>query len=442
MNREKFKVLLPSKKSTLQQRLAKKLSQSFKNKRKMRTIEHIVFLFFSVLMCFSGYSQMYRVQSAQPYVDFLKSQDASPVDYIMGLFEHYDVVILGERNHPEYTQYELIGQIISSPQFIKRIGHIMVEVGSNNFTEPLNKVLAAKYQTENQFERELIGLLRECDMQVLWPITNYWQLLKTIHAVNQSVPQSQKLDITLLNPAWDWQQTKLMTPSEFEFADSMADRQNYEIILAENAINALYEIFNGPRKKALIILNVPHHLKACKFWPVTAAACIMARFPNRVANVKINNFIAHDNAGNVQIYPPADGKWDAAFALSKCKAVGFNLAGSPFGQDGFDGYDQRPHIKRDIMYQDMFDGFIFYNSIEKMNNCSGIPGLVDTAFIPELLRRYALRGISPKEMMEATNGDIIKEFNQIRRSAIWESNSEKEIYDSVVWKNTESRIHY
>jgi hypothetical protein len=40
-----------------------------------------------------------------PYVDFLKKQNQNPVDYVMGLFDKYDMVILCERHHAENTQY-------------------------------------------------------------------------------------------------------------------------------------------------------------------------------------------------------------------------------------------------------------------------------------------------------------------------------------------------
>lgn len=44
-----------------------------------------------------------------PYVDFLKEQTTSAKDYILGLFDDYDIVILCERNHRDMTQYDLFG---------------------------------------------------------------------------------------------------------------------------------------------------------------------------------------------------------------------------------------------------------------------------------------------------------------------------------------------
>ncbi len=398
-------------------------------------MKRILLLFASVLSGCYCYGQ--GKQPIQPYVDFLKSHHTSPLDYVMDLFERYDVVVIGERNHPEFTQYEWICELISSAEFIEKVGHVMTEVGSNNYTKAINRVLSGEYATEERFEKELIGVLRDCEMQVLWYRTNYWKLLKTIYAVNCSGSPDRTLDITFLGPAWSWQEARSITRSEYEFADAMTDRQNYDVIMGENAINALYEIFLSPRKKALVILNVPHHLKGYERWPNTAAQCIMARFPGRVANVKINNFVpVYDEHGRPRAMPIADGRWDAAFALAGKKAVGFDLAGSPFGKDGFDGYEvQRPQVRQEVTYQDMFDGLIFLNPVEEMYDCSGIPGIVDEAFLPELLRRYALRGITAEEIRAIAGSDILQEFNQMKRFRVWEKERDKIEYDSIVSAN-------
>lgn len=52
----------------------------------------------------------------------------------MGLFDRYDVVILGERDHRDTTQYDLIEQIMSDPRFIDQVGLIMTEIGVYNMT--------------------------------------------------------------------------------------------------------------------------------------------------------------------------------------------------------------------------------------------------------------------------------------------------------------------
>ncbi len=45
----------------------------------------------------------------ESYVNFLKTTPyIDPVDYVMNQFEKYDIVVFCERNHAEFSQYELI----------------------------------------------------------------------------------------------------------------------------------------------------------------------------------------------------------------------------------------------------------------------------------------------------------------------------------------------
>ena len=47
-----------------------------------------------------------------------------PIEYVFNLFETPDVVILGERDHRDVTQYELINKLIADHRFAERIGYV------------------------------------------------------------------------------------------------------------------------------------------------------------------------------------------------------------------------------------------------------------------------------------------------------------------------------
>ena len=74
-------------------------------------------------------------EEIKPLVNFIEQNNSSPVDYIMDLFEKYDIVVIGERSHMEMTQYDLIYQIVSDPRFIAKVGHVFTEVGCYNMTD-------------------------------------------------------------------------------------------------------------------------------------------------------------------------------------------------------------------------------------------------------------------------------------------------------------------
>jgi len=63
----------------------------------------------------------------EEYVEFIREHNQNPVDYILGLFEHADIVVLCERSHNEITQYELITNTIKDKRFIENVGHVFLE---------------------------------------------------------------------------------------------------------------------------------------------------------------------------------------------------------------------------------------------------------------------------------------------------------------------------
>lgn len=53
-----------------------------------------------------------------------------PKEYIFKLFEKSDIVVLGERDHRDTVQYDLIHDILADPRFAEQVGHVYTEIGS------------------------------------------------------------------------------------------------------------------------------------------------------------------------------------------------------------------------------------------------------------------------------------------------------------------------
>ncbi len=101
----------------------------------------------------------------------------------------------------------------------------------------------------------------------------------------------------------------------------------------------------------------------------------------------------------------ANGKWDKAFAANGNKPIGFCLQDSPFGQDKFDHY---PYIKTGLLWKDVFDHMIYYNSTKEFINSFGVKGLIDEDFEKELKRRFEIAEIKlSKKEVRQTNTETI-----------------------------------
>ena len=312
----------------------------------------------------------------KPLVSFIEQNNTSPVDYIMELFEKYDVVVLGERDHRDMTQYDLIQQIISDTRFIEQVGHILIEVGAYNMADELNAVLKGTYSDDDMFDKELVQVIFNMDFMPLWEKTNYTKLMKDVYLVNKNLPAEKKISVIPTEFPFSWRQAKTMTGDEFN--TTVLDMWKYkDLIMANNAINELYKIFDGnsSRKKVLIIYNTPH---SCRYfenndirYPYFAYQIIADRFPGRVANVMLNWAVVSNEEGYTSL--SNDGKIDAAFAANGYKSIGFDLANTPFGDLLFD--IENSLLISEIKMKDIYHGFIFYKPVLEWVIGIGVPNL-------------------------------------------------------------------
>lgn len=72
-----------------------------------------------ILLLTFVFPALFSAQHAEikPYVNFLKTQNTSAKDYLISLFDRYDIVIFAERAHTEQTQYELLLDVFRDPRF-------------------------------------------------------------------------------------------------------------------------------------------------------------------------------------------------------------------------------------------------------------------------------------------------------------------------------------
>jgi hypothetical protein len=348
-------------------------------------------------------------KALSPYIEFIEKQKTNPVDYVFELFDKYDIVILGERDHRDTTQYILFEKIMSDPRFIQKVGHVFTEVGVCNQTDNANRVLKGTYASDDDFTRDLRRLYRNLDFEILWEKYNYWYFLNSIYRINKNLPQNQKITYYPSDVPYDWNECR-DTIMRKEFRSKA--RVYRDIAMGFNIIQGFNQILmnkNETRKKALVILNSPHSYQnyICTnrsgdyvYSLNSAASYVFDYYPKQVANVMINWRKTKDTD-----YLVADGKWDAAFHFMNNPAVGFNMKDSPFGEDVFDIYDRSVSNTK---YKDIYTGFIFYIPIEDWALTSGIPDIVTEDFYDEIIRREQLSAYNGKAW---TLKDLIDTFN-------------------------------
>lgn len=348
--------------------------------------------YYSILLFLLLFSGMVLSQNKeiQPYVDFLKKQNTDPVDYVFELFEKYDIVILGERDHRDTTQYELFNKIISDPRFIKNVGNVFTEVGVFNQRDRANRVLKGNYANYADFEKELRCLYRDMDYEPIWGMYNYWILLSSIYKTNSVLSEKDKITFYPTDIEYDWGmfETHRQQKAFREFIETGI----HDAYMGYHFIEDYERILKDPnqhRKKALVIFNRPHSYQSYHNfrddYDKFAASYIYDKYPGKVANVMVNSVVFQKSGKDYLI---SQGKWDAAFRKLGNPSLGFDFDNSHFGNDRFDHYDRT--YSDSIGYKNVFTGFIFYKPILDWKLTLGIPNIIDDEFMPEYLRRIRL----------------------------------------------------
>ena len=314
------------------------------------------------------------------YSEFIRNNSKNPVDYVFELFEKYDIVVLSERYHPEYTQYELISKIITDKRFIANVGNVFTETGSVSFQDTLNSYLHTSFKNETELNKSTAALQRNSSgVWPIWDFTNHFDLLKQVNQLNNTLSDSAKINWYYTDIPVNWE---TMTRENYLKGFTPIKRDS------EMAVHILEKfkkiISNQKRKKALVILNTNHGYALLNQRPETGIKWLdfsttnylMKALPGKVANVMLNTV-------SYMWTPIQYGKWDAAFKIAGNPDAGFDFKGNPFGDDNWDGFFLYPKA---LTYKDIFIGFIFYKPLNQQIKKVGFPFELEN-FQDSLLRR-------------------------------------------------------
>lgn len=327
--------------------------------------------------------------SVGKHVDFLQENKSDVKDYIFGLFEKYDHVILCERAHREMTQYDMIYDIVSDSRFVDSIANLFTEIGCIGSREAYKTFTDREYKNEEEVDSNLASFMTlNQSVHLLWPNTNWFNFLKRLYYLNHG----KSRQVNLLFSDRDW-----IDRTELDSRDS---------IMAENIISTLRA---DSLKKSLIIMNYRH----AYLTPGNCGHYISQAFPGKVANVMVNTGSASlidMLLGNENMTPTLQGKWDAAFKQVKDSDYAFDFDGSPFGEDEFDHYMIPWSHVRALKYKDMFTGFIHYKAPEEQFESIGYNHMFDLENEKRLrVRESALKGYSLDYWKEQLANGIIRQ---------------------------------
>ena len=301
------------------------------------------------------------------------------VDYIMNLFDSVDVVILGERDHRDTTQYDFIRDLISDPRFIENIGYVYTEVGTYNTAPICERVVTADYKDYEEFRDSAYALIRIEDFYPLWACSNRFQLMENLYRLNSALPKDKRIKLRGTDISFDWS-TCNDVETYRRFLNEEVDGGLRDSVMASNFLTMYREQpkRNGHRK-ALLITNIPHAVKHSDY--SNEGYFISRELGDNMRVVFFNSIDWWRN--DMKMFTPwLNGIPDSAYIASGRVDCGFNLKDSPLAEERY--------IVADDHISDLADGMIYYLDPKRFVLAIGLPGIISDEFLPEIVRRHSL----------------------------------------------------
>lgn len=351
---------------------------------------------------FESPAQQKYSREIDPYVDFLKTQDTDAKDYIFNLWKTFDVVVICERMHPEYTQYDFFFDIVTDTRFIEMRGMVYTEIFSLAGTEMYYDLTFGDGTEDPEAVIERIQL--DTGFWPSWDCRGMHDFLTKLYNFNMGLPAEKRVRWMAPLKALDW--NLIQTGEDLEYWKEIG--KYYDFFIADN-INKAFSRSGGT--KSLVILNYRHAFMNST-WEKgnseviinnNAASIMKYRFGMNVANVWLNDA----NTSRLNNPPVMKGKWDAAFKALGNPRLGFDMKESPLGAAHFEIYPQK-WKKHNLDFEDVFHGFVFYNPVEDFVTAQYFPEYFsDPANVAELKRRAGLIG-KPAMARKLTSPESIK----------------------------------
>ncbi len=316
-----------------------------------------------------------KTQTVGEFADYMQTKGMDPKEYIFEAFKKHDVVILGERDHRDTTQYDFILDVLADPRFAEEVGHVYTEVGVVNRTDAANRLIKGCYASYDDFYSAFIQFCRNMDYEILWEKYNASKFIRGLYAINKNLPEEKKITWGLTDRPWDWSKA-VYEGGEYSYSMVYDHRDRY---MANNFLD-MYRVqsLRDGRRKALIITNQPHAVN----FKEKQGHYIKQKLGKQVKIVLMNWYNWSDEPALLY----ADGAWDAAFERMGCKPVAVDFHGSPFGRVKDEYYGR---------WSKVADGMIFYVPFYKFKAVIGVPGIFGDDFIEEYKRRYAITNDKP-----------------------------------------------
>jgi hypothetical protein len=307
------------------------------------------------------------------FINYLKENGCDPIEFILDKLKKYKLVSFGEI-HRRKASWSFLQNVAKDKRFPDETGAIFLELGSDKQGD-IDKFMSNK----NMDTELLLNIFRDYIISG-WNDKDKFDFIKSIWLINKNLPSDKKIKILAVDTPRPFK--TFMSRDDMKKNDSKYNRDEY---MADTIYN--YLISSKDSRNSLFIVGTGHVCKASN----SAGSILNKKMPSATYSIfqhspQVDNFVSIDKRLR-------HGIFDYAFYRAGDKPIAFEIKSSPFGKEPFDGlyYDGIG------TYQDNYDGYIFFGSLDNEPNGEILLDLYSDNFIKELDRRYQLQGSNLKD---------------------------------------------
>ncbi len=329
-------------------------------------------------------------KDVSPFAGFLKDVTSSPEQFVMDMLASHKLVINGEF-HRRKVSWDMLKRLIALPEFSRKVGHVFLELPS--WCQPMmDEFMAA----DTLDEEIVLQIFREEQMNGWWD-SGEFEFICDLWHLNHSLPAEERISVVLADYQIPYSKITSKDRREAEDRNShMAEVIARTITTSKDMRNSLFLVgcAHAYKSNQSGVASAAYGKEA----EMTAAAQLADKLGAENVYTVFQHAISSDNrGGNRQAV--RGGIFDKAFELNGNRPVGFGLAGSPFGNEPFDGIYEIKYNMATGSYSDNFDGYLFLHPLADEPAATPLTEIFTDEFVEEMKRRASVMGLENERGM-------------------------------------------
>ncbi len=178
-----------------------------------------------------------------------------PVEAILEAFDRFPIVALGEGDHGNLQGATFRLRLIRDPRFHEKVDDIVVEFGTGRHQAVMDRYIAGHTVPLESLRR----CWQETTQPVIWDAPIYAEFFAAVRAINESLPEEERLRVLLGDPPIDWSRIRSREELEGWYRANMIQRSWGRVNARDgHAVDLIEREVLAKGRRALVIYGDMH----------------------------------------------------------------------------------------------------------------------------------------------------------------------------------------